>query len=335
MPFHQTQIFGSLSQARNEDVETCLRNSLWTRQLSLSHLHLAAFPETAFQRIVDKESYQRIYRLDLSNNHLAVLPRLSMFTGLRELWLQRNPIELFPDVSALKKLEVIDISYTNIRELPPYLSTLTSIFEITWTETPLGERLRSQHRIEEGDINALFDIMRQEFKRNQLENEFKDAVERFYLCKGDTAVSSAATIVDLIARLREAIPDFEDFQLFVRRAPSLLPDRIEDVNIAFIAKSMNSLHQFRRDTKRQRLSADLDIALRNVYFDQIERESVEHVISAIYGKVSLLEDIEFLIKYARQVLPPTPEEALNGELVWNNIVALQLQLTQKRQVRRA
>lgn len=333
MPSDQTQIFGSLSQTRDDEVEACIRSSQSTRQLHLSHLQLITFPLTALQRIINKDSFQRIYRLDLSNNHLMAVPSLSSFVSLRELWLQRNPIDHLPDIAALKKLEVIDISYTSISDLPPYLSTLTSIFEISWTATPLSERMRSKHGIDDGDIYALFDIMRQEFKRIKLEDEFKDAIERFYLSKGDAVASTAETIVRLIAHLRESIPDFEDFQLFVRRAPSLLPDRIERNDNAFVAKAMNSLQQFRRDTKRQRLSADLDIALRNVYFDRIERESVEQVISSIYNTVSLLEDIEFLIKYAVQILPSTPEEALNGELVWKNIVSLQSQLTQKRQVR--
>jgi Leucine-rich repeat (LRR) protein len=332
----QTLVYGSLSQAREDDVEASIRNALYTRNVSLSHLHLVAFPAKAFERLVAAKDNlcQQIFRLDLSNNHLKSIPSLSFMSGLRELWLSHNPIELLPDVSALKKLEVIDISYTRIQALPSYVSTLVHIFEINWTSTPMEERLRSHYRIAVGDLDTLFEILRQDFDRNILEDELKESIERFYLCKGHANLESATKIAELITHLRQVIPKFEDFKLFIRRAPTLLPDRIEDMSDAFVIKSMSALHQFQRDTKRQRLSADLDISLRNVYFDRIERESVEHVISAIYDKVSLLEDIEFLIKYASQVLPPTPVEALNGNLVWNNIVALQSQLTQKRQVRR-
>lgn len=46
--------------------------------------------------------------------------------------------------------------------------------------------------------------------------------------------------------------------------------------------------------------------------------------------MKLLEDVEFLIKYASQVLPATSEQAADGALVWASIVVLQDQLTQKR-----
>jgi hypothetical protein len=40
--------------------------------------------------------------------------------------------------------------------------------------------------------------------------------------------------------------------------------------------------------------------------------------------------MQFLVKYAAQVFPPSPEEA-NGEVIWQNIVNLQDELTDKRE----
>lgn len=58
---------------------------------------------------------------------------------------------------------------------------------------------------------------------------------------------------------------------------------------------------------------------------------METVISSIFKCVASLEDMQFLVKYAAQVFPPSPEEA-RGELIWDNIVALQQDLRDKRQV---
>jgi hypothetical protein len=58
---------------------------------------------------------------------------------------------------------------------------------------------------------------------------------------------------------------------------------------------------------------------------------VESVIHSIFQHVASLEDMQFLVKYAAQVFPPTPEEA-NGEVIWNNILSLQTDLTNKREV---
>jgi hypothetical protein len=45
-----------------------------------------------------------------------------------------------------------------------------------------------------------------------------------------------------------------------------------------------------------------------------------------------LEDIQFLVKYANQVLPPTVNQC-DGGTVWKNILDLQAELTAKRNVR--
>ena len=68
-----------------------------------------------------------------------------------------------------------------------------------------------------------------------------------------------------------------------------------------------------------------------MYFDRIERSEVTELIDSIYAYVHLLEDIQFLIQYAVQVLPPTVAEA-SGEVIWGNILALQEELTNKREV---
>jgi hypothetical protein len=59
---------------------------------------------------------------------------------------------------------------------------------------------------------------------------------------------------------------------------------------------------------------------------------VENVINSIYEHVLSLEDIQFLVKYANQVLPPTVNQC-DGGTVWKNILDLQAELTAKRNVR--
>lgn len=69
-----------------------------------------------------------------------------------------------------------------------------------------------------------------------------------------------------------------------------------------------------------------------MYFDRIERSEVTELLDSIYKNVHLLEDVQFLVQYAPQVLPPTVPEA-TGERIWANILALQGDLTNKREVR--
>ena len=85
------------------------------------------------------------------------------------------------------------------------------------------------------------------------------------------------------------------------------------------------------ETKRKRLAADVEIKLRNIYFDRVERTAVENIINSIYEHVHSLEDIQFFVQYASKALPVNPDDA-RGELIWQNIVQLQNELTAKREV---
>lgn len=76
---------------------------------------------------------------------------------------------------------------------------------------------------------------------------------------------------------------------------------------------------------------NLVVQLRAVYFDRIERQEVENIIDSIYQHVHSLEDIQFLIKYASEVFPSVVSQC-SGDMVWENILKLQAELTAKRQV---
>ena len=74
------------------------------------------------------------------------------------------------------------------------------------------------------------------------------------------------------------------------------------------------------------MTGDLEIKLRQIYFDRIERSGVANMLDSIYKHVTLLEDMQFLIKYSTTVLPPSPSDDA-GEVVWENILSLQNELT--------
>ena len=144
--------------------------------------------------------------------------------------------------------------------------------------------------------------------------------------------------------------NLDDFKQYSRKVGKLLPQKAEDIVDNTVEKSKELFYKMRRDTDRQRMAADVDIKvflnssnvfvlmtafpqqqLRGMYYDRIERTEVTALLDSIYPHVELLEDIQFLVKYATQVLPPDPKHA-NGKVIWDNILALQETLTQQRQV---
>ena len=68
-----------------------------------------------------------------------------------------------------------------------------------------------------------------------------------------------------------------------------------------------------------------------MYFDRIERSEVTALLDSIYLCVESLEDMQFLVQYAVQVLPAQVGDA-SGSKIWQNIVELQTDLTNKREV---
>jgi hypothetical protein len=139
-----------------------------------------------------------------------------------------------------------------------------------------------------------------------------------------------ALIRGLVRTLSDMYEDLVDFKLFVRSADNLLPEKMADINPKSLQRTKDDFKAMQRDVHRQRLSADVEIKLRNIYFDRAERARITEMLDSIYAHVATLEDIQFLVKYAVQILPNDPA-ALTGELVWNNLLELQRELTNKRE----
>ena len=51
------------------------------------------------------------------------------------------------------------------------------------------------------------------------------------------------------------------------------------------------------------LAAEMELKLRCIYFDAIKPELVEGIVHGIYGQITELEDIEFLIRHATDIFP--------------------------------
>ncbi len=315
----------------NNDQENKVRReylrALDLKSLSLCHLRLFQLPNYIF----NAETMASVTKLDLSNNCLKSIPsELSVFSSLKELWLHKNPILQFPmSILSLKKLQVLDIRDTKIDYIPAEIATLPKLFELDWRNTPLSAALKASYNIRENNMVTLKDLFSQIHTRKQLQEQLQDSLAEFYAIEADKADFNE-WIDGLVHKISDLFPILDEFKMFVRRATALLPEKRVEITDRSLEKTKQKFYAMQRDTERKRMSADVDIVLRNIYFDRVERIMVEHMIGSIYEHVLELEDIEFLVKYATQLFPPTPEE-VNGELIWSNILKLQSELTQKRQ----
>ena len=126
----------------------------------------------------------------------------------------------------------------------------------------------------------------------------------------------------------------QDFSYFIKRATSILPESLDDVNEITLNAAKDKFYAIRKETTMKRLSAEVEIKLRTIYYDRIERSEVEEAIESIYARVKKLEDIQYMIKYAKSIFPPEPGQ-LTGDLIMKNLLALREEHARKREIARA
>ena len=136
-------------------------------------------------------------------------------------------------------------------------------------------------------------------------------------------------IADLVYTLSDMYTVLDEFILFVRRADSLLPDKMVECTPRRLQKVKENFEQMQRDTLRQRLSADVEIKLRAIYYDRADRSQIDEMLSSIYKSVQSLEDIRHLVKYAKDIMMADPQD-VTGSNVWKSMLLHQKELVEKR-----
>ena len=73
----------------------------------------------------------------------------------------------------------------------------------------------------------------------------------------------------------------------------------------------------------KKLAAEMELKLRCIYFDAIKPELVEGIVHGIYGQITELEDIEFLIRHATDIFPERSSD-IEAVTVRDDMEALQV-----------
>ena len=188
----------SLTLEKTEKVREEIKASAFTGILSLSFCCLHSFPA----QILGNDSVLKLKRLDLSHNNISELPpSISVLTGLKELWLQHNPIKQFPlGVQFIPKLELIDISHTFIEELPTELANLTNLYEVDWRCTPLAEML-SKRGVETNNVLQLRKFLVSWNTRKQLEIQLHEYLEGEHYIQ-DADKKGISTLIQILVQVQ-------------------------------------------------------------------------------------------------------------------------------------
>jgi hypothetical protein len=226
-------------------------------------------------------------------------------------------------------LEVIDMRSTLIESLPPAMCQLRKLYELDWRQTPLQKFLEEENGLEFGDLRGVMDMLVYQFSRANLKDALTESLLGEHFARDIDKPNIKQRILGVVELAYSTFTDLEEMKIFVRRVDKLLPHAIDEVHDGSMLEAREAFHKLRDDTTRQRLAADVEIKLRGVYYDMCEKSRIEEMIRGIYENVTSLEDVQFLVKYTRQVMPEKPED-VTGEGVWASILQLQGDLIAKR-----
>ena len=313
-----------------EKTELAIEKAEKTKSLMLGHAGLTSVPMKRLLRM-GEDMLGRIIRLDLSYNYLTALPQeLPLLSNLQELWLQSNPLESLVGISCLQQLEVLDIRNTQVSIFPSEMATMRRLYDIDWRETPVATNLYNEYDIEVNDLPAVMTVLHEQHTRECLEAQLLEALSGVKYMKEADVPGMAQMIEQLVMTLSDMYSNVDEFSLFVRRADSLLPDKMRDCTPKNLLKVKEAFEEMQRQTTRKRLAADVEIKLRAIYYDRAERREIDAMIHGIYKNVISLEDIQHLVKYAIDIMPHEPTE-VTGSGVWKSLLAHQELLTEKRE----
>lgn len=302
----------------SEALSTRLDQAKRTGYLCLSYMELTSIPPEVFE-------LSELNRLDLGFNELRELPAdISRLQKLEQLWLNSNPLtSVHPSLHKCARLKVIDMRDTALTDLPRELGRLKQLIQFDLRGVPLvPKRARYAH-----DVDGLVAHLAHKDTRRQLKQKLEAALcEGVYREVADRPLEKAAIkqlVLDCFAQFKA---DDDEVRSLIRNCDFLFPERLDEADAARVRAYFV---QLKRDNERKRLSAELELKIRCIYFDAIDPQSVEGMVKGIYERVTELDDVKFLIKHAQALFPERAEQ-VDPEAVRAALVELQERLARER-----
>lgn len=324
--------------------------------LELSHHHLTRYPRELL--VVNTELSTSLLRLDLSFNLLEVVPEaISFLAALQVLYLNHNPrlTQLPGSLNKCIKLQVLDVSCTALNALPCEYGRLERLKVLDIGATPLETRwLKKKHlakTLNDDETNnneatvlaaqvsgppatqcqQILKKLRRKDERSQLKRQlFEKLHDQVYrIERVDTLAANA--VHTMLQRALKLFPLAEELRSLIRNAERLFPSvfTVPSMEKLDALKLRSAYETLRDENERKKRAADLEIKIRNLYFDRIDPTRVEKMVASIYEHVRALADVKFLLKHATQLFPQDARD-VDGREIHDKLVALQQEIACER-----
>ncbi|DAZ98919.1 TPA: hypothetical protein N0F65_001358 [Lagenidium giganteum] len=308
--------------------------------LHLSYCRLSVCPSLVF----GPDFATVLVRLDLSFNSLTTLPDgVRVLANLHVLWVNNNPkLTSLPRALAdCPNLSVVDASETALNALPCELGRLRHLHTLEIEHTPLEARWIEKKHVTmavTGDTTnpsdrcaQILTKLRRKDERVHLKLVLYEKLhdEVYQIERQDQA--RATRVQQMLQRVLKRFPLADELRGLIRNASRLFPPTcsqsdMENVDAALLRFEYDQLRQ-QNDMKK--LGAELEIKIRNLYFDRIDPTTVEGMVKSIYDEIDELKDIKFLLKHAAKLFPKEAKD-VDGLELRQRLRALQEEIARER-----
>ncbi|TMW57404.1 hypothetical protein Poli38472_003329 [Pythium oligandrum] len=317
--------------------------------LHLSCYNLARCPPNVF---TSAELTKTLWRLDLSCNLLTTLPdAISSLIALQVLWVNENPrlTQLPPGLAKCKLLRVIDASSTALDTLPSDLARLENLHVLDITDTPLEKRwIEKKHlplledstnqialpytaTAQQEMCQRILHKLKRKDERTRLKLELFDKLYDQVYRMERSNISGCDLLRLTIRRLMKQFPLADEIRSITRNAERFFPasfstQALAAVDASEFRRAFDRLHE---ENERKKRAADLEIKIRNLYFDRIDPRAVEPMVKSIYEEIHDLSDVKFLLKHASALFPKDSKD-VDGKEIKRRLAALQEEQARER-----
>jgi hypothetical protein len=286
------------------DFESALQGAKEHGVLSLCYHGLTALPPMV-------PGLLALQRLDLGHNSLRALPPLGALAALRELFLNDNPLERLPQeaLEGCLALRCLDLRRTRLRALPPALARLPALLDIAVAGAPLEAEAREAGRA--GGTAGLLALLRQRDERAGLLAALHKKLALEVWKEAADTEGGRALLGALVAACAAEFPDNADLRAVGNNAVRLFATGLGEASAGAARARFEALRQ---DNERKALGAEIELAMRALYFDAADPRLIARLRGEIVGALGSVEDARFLLAHARALLPPAAAHIVPEQL---------------------
>jgi len=196
----------------------------------------------------------------------------------------------------------LDCRKTDIRTLPRELGRLNEllVLDMRGCDGMKSKILKADNTTPPGDAKGILEYLWHKDQRRQLKNSLEEKLRMGKYRELIDNPDDSEAIKKLVKNTLAEFKDDKDVKDLIRNADRLFPPNPQRANAT---KIKTTFFQLKDENEKKKLAADLELRLRQFYYDSIDPQAVEGMVKGLFSEITTLEDMKFLIAKVPKILP--------------------------------